>query len=171
LNDLKAQRREALKDGDFDAVESLEEQIDEFKVQAEKVKPVEETKTPEPTKISETFKEWHSENKWFHETKEPDMFDVAEGYAIRLRKSEPTLGEEEFLARVTTHIKKKFPEKFENPNREKGSAVGSGSSRGAGGGGKNSYASLPADAKKACDDFVAAKLMTRDQYVAEYFGE
>lgn len=173
IKDLKTQRKEAYKDGDFDAVEAIEEQIDEYKTQAEKAKPVEKEtpSTPEPHKISEAFKEWHSENKWFNENKEPEMFDAAEGYAIRLRRQEPSLSESEFLETVTTYIRKRFPDKFANPRREAGSSVGSSGSRAEASAGKKSYASLPAEAKQACDNFVEQKIMTREQYVAEYFGD
>jgi hypothetical protein len=37
--------------------------------------------------------------------------------------------------------------------------------------GGKSYAALPDDAKKACDRFVKQGLMTKEQYIKDYFGE
>jgi hypothetical protein len=36
---------------------------------------------------------------------------------------------------------------------------------------KKGYIDLPAEARAACDKFVAQKLMSRDQYLSDYFGE
>ena len=36
---------------------------------------------------------------------------------------------------------------------------------------KRTYADLPADAKKACDQFVKDKIMTREQYLEIYEWE
>ena len=36
---------------------------------------------------------------------------------------------------------------------------------------KKSYADLPAEAKQACDKFVKQGLLSKDQYVKDYFGE
>lgn len=177
INDLKAQRREALKDGDFEGADAIDEQIDQYKADVQAVKPsVKQAPEPEPQQLSETFKEWQSENKWFNENKEPELFDSAEGYAIRLRnkirKGEiDPLSEGEFLENVSNYIKKRYPEKFENPRRKEGSSVGGSGSRGETSGGKKSYSALPPEAKRACDDFVEQGIMTKEQYVAEYFGD
>jgi hypothetical protein len=49
------------------------------------------------------------------------------------------------------------------------SRVESGSGRqGRSGGSSQSYDNLPAEAKAACDRFVKQKLMTREQYVADF---
>ena len=77
----------------------------------------------------------------------------------------------EFLNEVTTRVKRMYPEKFNNVNRTKPSPVEGNSPAGVGKKGGKSFNDLPAEAKEACLKFEKTKLLTREQYVKEYFGE
>src|SRR5688572_19913798 len=65
LADLKAERREALKEGDYEGADAIDEQIDEYKSQIAKVteKPAPKVEAPPP---NPDFEEWHAENKWYN---------------------------------------------------------------------------------------------------------
>jgi hypothetical protein len=112
------------------------------------------------------FNEWHSENKWYDEKNEPEMFDAAEAAALRLSRTDKSLTGRHFMDKVTEIIKEKFPDRFENPRRKSAPHEGGGS-RGESKGG-HTYAALPADAKKKCDAYVKEGLMTREQYAETY---
>lgn len=128
---------------------------------------------PQPAVAAEIpaeAREWANQNTWFHTDHE--LAAAAEAYHVALSKREPGLPLSENLRRTTEQIKRMFPEKFGNPHRslpgavEGTPAVGSGNKQR-----KKGYIDLPADARAACDKFVANKLMTREQYLADYFGE
>lgn len=172
IAELKGQRREAIKDEDLDLADEIEEKIDALKEEQVKATTPKEEKAQE-SKVDETvlreFREWERENRWYNESTEPEMFDAAEGIALRLSRTNKELVGRAFMDRVTEEVKKRFPDKFENPRREKSLHEGS-KSRGASEGSKN-YGALPPEAKKACDRYVKQGLMTREQYLEVYEWE
>lgn len=165
LDELKAQRKEALQEQDFERLDEIEEQLDALKEnkptkQEKKV----ETTSQEPDPV---FVEWMNENDWI---KDPELDELATGIAAALRsKGESSTGRI-FLDKVKERVKKYAPEKFENTNRSKPSMVDSSSSTRQVDGKKKTYNDLPEDAKKACDKYVKAGLLTKDQYVQDYFA-
>lgn len=164
IADLRVQKREAREKGEDDIVDDLEDRIDSLK--EEQAKKAAEPKKEAP-KAAEPdlreFREWQSENKWYDEEKEPDMFDAAEAIALRLSRTESGLVGRPYMDRITELVKAKFPDKFENPRRKTATHEG-GSARGESKRG-HTYADLPAEGKKACDRYVRQGLMTREQYI------
>jgi hypothetical protein len=77
----------------------------------------------------------------------------------------------EFYEEVTRQVKEAQPEKFTNPARKSASVSSSSDGRSPSTKTKKSYNDLPSEAKQACDKFVKQKLMTQEQYVAEYQWE
>jgi hypothetical protein len=171
INDLKAQRREAREKEDFETLDEIEERIDALKEeQATRAKTPGKETIKEPSKPNMAlFNEWHRDNPWYDEAKEPDLFDAAEAIALRLSRNEPeTLGTRAFMDRVTELVKAKFPDKFENPKRKSSPHEGGGQR---GESKAKSYSHLPPEAKQACDRFVKQGIMTREQYVDSYEWE
>lgn len=171
MADLKAQRAAAIKAGDGETFDRVDEEIDNLK---DKIKET-EAKGPQSRQQADAdFAEWLDRNKWAND---PKMQQI--GVAIRedLFEANPTLGHIELLDLTAKEVKKRFPEKFENPRRNAAAAVeGSAPPRKSGG---KTYADLPADARAACErmarngyadkpkemaDFKAA-------YVKNYFSE
>ena len=77
---------------------------------------------------------------------------------------------EQILGEVERKVKEVFPHKFENPNRQAPTSVDTGTPvlttpK------KQSYESLPDDAKAQCDSLVAQKILTKEQYVKDYYEE
>lgn len=163
IGELKAERRDAIKDEDLNRADEIEERIEELKEEAKTLPAVkaEAPKAPDMT----AYNEWRDENKWYRPENE-EVYDMAEVIALRMRKEDPSLVGKAFLDEVARRVKKRLPEAFENKNREKAPHEGP-SARGTTKD-KRGYASLPADAQKACDKFVKAKLMTQEQYLNTY---
>ena len=163
LRDLRDLKKEAIAEGDGDRVVQIEEAIDQLK--AEKLP---EVKVPqEQPKIDPVFVAWRDQNQWYGS--DEDMTVFADGFAERLRKSNPKLVGQDFLAEVEKKVKATFEKKTVS-NRERPSPVDS-STPSRGTGSKKSYADLPAEAKQACEKFVKQGLLTKEQYVKEYFGD
>lgn len=98
--ELAATRREAIKSGDVDAVEALDQQIADLKADAPDKAPA---RTDEQVQA-----EWMAKNTWY-ETDE-DLATVALGYSNKIKS--PDLSLEENLKRTEEYVRKKFPEKF-----------------------------------------------------------
>jgi hypothetical protein len=107
LSDLKAQRAVAIEDRDTDAVEKLDEQIEEIKT-AQQTTPQPKTITPPET---EDMIQWRAANPWFDNdpTLREDAVSIGVGY---LASKQGRVSQAETLEYVTAKIKKMYPEKF-----------------------------------------------------------
>ena len=96
------------------------------------------------------------------------MTKLANALGENLRSEKPNLVGQDFLDELDKELRTEFPEKF---GKKKGvvSMVESGSGRGPGLTGKQSYGNLPDDAKKACDRYIkAGTIKTREEYCSMY---
>lgn len=120
---LKQDRRLALQDQDFEAVEAIEAEIDKTKEEYEtrlKEAPVQKPQAgPSPE-----FQAWQSENSWFSKDMEltKEAIAIGTGYAA----ANPHLPQEDVLTYVSDRIKKIYPEKFQPRKKPMESNVESG---------------------------------------------
>lgn len=117
LEDLKRQHRTALEEGELIIADEIKDQIAELRTEqkAQVVQPaavVDDSPSPE-------FTAWVGNNTWYKNDEE--LRDVADGYGLTLAKK--GLPPKEVLLKVAEHIRKAFPEKFRNPNKDKPSGV------------------------------------------------
>jgi hypothetical protein len=176
VNDLKQARAQAISDGDGTKVNQLDDQLDqakeglkEAKQEAKEIQkaPVE---TPTAPAMEPSFQAWlDKNNEWFG--KDRRMTSIANGIGESIRIDFPLLKGQEFLDKLDEILAEEFPQKFNKGSTQApASRVESGSGRQGRTGGSNakSYDNLPSEAKAACDRFVKQKLMTREQYVADF---
>lgn len=148
LDDAKAERREAIKAGDADKVEKLDEKIDQLKEDG----PSEKLTGKALEKHNEDFqKDWMASNAWFAD--DFDMHDHAVKFSTFLAQKHPNITIEDNLSRVDAEMRKKFPDKFEGKPAVEKSANGHALVDGGGsfsGGGKppDPLAKLPAEARQ-----------------------
>ena len=155
---LKAQRRAAMIDGDLDAVDIIEEQIEQTKeeFQSEQAKIKQQPTGPDPQ-----FVTWVEKNSWY-ETDE-DLREFADFKGISYAKKNPGVDPSVVLKHVENEVKSKFPEKF-------------GVRRAA----PNPVAGVDKTSRKAVDTFeltemeesimknlVRSKTMTKEEYIAQ----
>jgi hypothetical protein len=164
LADARKELNQAVKEGDEKTAEAKADEIAELRAN----KPAEGKEAVK--EIAPEVKEWLADNRWFHTD------DVLRDYATKLHdkllRDRRDLSLEENLAMVSKDVRKRFPEAFGNPNRERPAAVEGSSGGGVKPKGGKSYADLPAEAKAACDKFVRTiPGYTKDKYVKEYFGD
>ena len=172
LSELRAARREAISSGDGERVDQIEEAQDALKQElheakeAAKVQP----KAPEPEAKPDTaLQAWLDKNDWFGE--DVRATGIANGLGEALRKANPTLVGQDFLDKLDAELAEVMPDKFgkkkvANPMDGAGSSTTGRVPKS-----KQSYESLPGDAKAACDRFVKQGLMTKEEYVKDYFAE
>ena len=156
---LKEQRKDALKDGDGDRFEALDDQIKEAEQEVAQIRAVRETTPETPAQEPAEFINWKRVNTWY--TQNQDMRGFADDYGTSLaRRGIPP---DEVLKRVTEAVRKQFPEKFVNKNKQ--SAPDVESSKGRSTGRSESY-ELTETERKIMNDFVRQGVMTKDEYIA-----
>ena len=174
IQEIKESRAQAISDGDGQKVNALDDALDQakenFKEAKQSVKDVVSAKDPEPTPeaIDPGLQAWLDRNSWFGQDKR--LTGMVNGIGESLRLEFPLLKGQAFLDKLDEVLAEEFPSKFGGKKQSPSSRVESGSGRAGRSGGSNaqSYDNLPPEAKSACDRFVKQKLMTREQYVADF---
>lgn len=171
LEQLKNDKRDAISSGDGEKVVAIDDKIDEVKQQKADLKevPLAKEEAPQNTTILDpVVKGWISRNEWFGvDTK---LTRRVNAIAEDIREDSPHLSGEKFFEALDKELVEQIPEKFGKQGRNNpldGSQRNSDSSSSKRGG-KQSYANLPEDAKKACDRFVKSGLMKQEDYVSSY---
>jgi len=143
LKDITKRQEKAVEEGDTDAFKAAQAEADELKQEMAEGKP--EAKAPSTSAMYDSFVK---QNDWYNDDEEMTVYadQVAPVVARKLGIKQET---PEFYERVAEAVKRKFPDKFENPNRKRASAVEAGGA--AAGSGKSKW---PAEAKAAYDRFV-----------------
>jgi len=174
IQEIKESRAQAISDGDGQKVNALDDALDQakenFKEAKQAVKDVVSAKEPEPTPeaIDPGLQAWLDRNSWFGQDKR--LTGIVNGIGESLRLEFPLLKGQAFLDKLDEVLAEEFPNKFGGKKQSPSSRVESGSGRAGRSGSSNaqSYDNLPPEAKAACDRFVKQKLMTREQYVADF---
>jgi len=172
IREIKESRAQAISDGDGQKVNALDDALDQakenFKEAKQFVKDVVSAKDPEPTPeaIDPGLQAWLDRNTWFGQDKR--LTGMVNGIGESLRLEFPLLKGQAFLDKLDEVLAEEFPNKF-GKKQSPSSRVESGSGRQSrSGSNTQSYDNLPPEAKSACDRFVKQKLMTREQYVADF---
>lgn len=164
LNDLRQAKKEAIEAGDGERVLQVEDRMDELKGARQEEKAAQ----PAPNQIGPEFIAWQEENKWFG--KDTELTAEANLIGEVVKRQNPYLAGTEFLDEVTKRVKRMYPEKFTNANRSKPNPVEGTTTKPAASRSKG-FNDLPPEAKAACQKFEKQGLMTKEQYLKEYFGE
>lgn len=172
IQEIKESRAQAISDGDGQKVNALDDALDaakdELKEAKQAVKDAEKApiETPASSEIDPGLQQWLDRNTWFGQDKR--MTGIVNGIGESLRLEFPLLKGQAFLDKLDEVLAEEFPNKFGKQTPT--SRVESGSGRASRGSSSNAqtYDNLPAEAKAACDRFVKQKLMTREQYVADF---
>lgn len=160
MADLKAQRKEALHDGDIDRAELINEQIDNIKESHRQA-----AAAPQDVpQVNPEFEGWKSRNSWY--VHDEDLRDWADARGLRLHGQ--GVAPDEVLQTLEKEVRKKFPEKFTNPNREKPGAVtqGAPSKRPA----KADTSGMTQEEISIMRTIVRSGVMTEAEYLKQYHG-
>lgn len=158
IEDLKAQKKEALIEGNADAVVDIDDKL-ELVREAQRSAPTPQVPAA-PAESNPIFVNWVERNNWYHN--QPAM----RAYADRLGNELGSQGKSpnEILAEVEREVKKEFAHKFNNPNRDKPGAVEGSTNKG---GGKRDTFTLSDDEHRVMQRFVKSGVMTKEAYIAE----
>lgn len=163
IKDLKDARKQALVDGDIDKFEALEDQIDTFKEQAKEIKQTAQIQIePEPV-VNPEFQSWVNKNPWYESYKHMAAF--ADDVGMKLHAQ--GISRSEILKRVEEEVRKEFPNKFRNPNKDSAPAVeGNSSKRGSGVKDSGEF-ELTDQERNIMNTLVRSGTMTKEKYIAD----
>lgn len=160
LADLKEARAAAIKAGDGETFDKVDDAIADLR---DKMKPKEAPPQQQDSIPPDEFNEWLSRNKWANDE---EMQHIGVGIRHALFKQHPDATPIELLDLVAKEVKRRFPEKFENPRRNTAAAVeGAAPPRKSGG---KTYADLPAEARAACDRMAKNGYADKPKEMAEF---
>lgn len=159
---LKSEKKKALEDGDADRLIEIDDKIAEAKAKeivANKEQAT-QAQTPHPN-----FVQWVQDNPWYVSDNELRM--VADQIGTSYAASNPEVAPDEVLQYVKRRVKKLYPEKFTNPNRERPSAVEGSSTAPTRDSKSRDTFELTEDEKRVMNTFVRAGILTKEQYIAD----
>lgn len=125
LDTLKAQKKQALEDGDADAVLAAEDRIELVKEQVKQMQAEPAARDDAGAEHPE-FVAWTEQNNWYKSSAPMKAFADALGQDLARAGNSPS----EVLRKVAIEVRKEFPHKFRNPNQDKPGAVESGKGTG-----------------------------------------
>lgn len=158
LDDLKTKKKEALLDGDADAVVDLDEKMVLVR-DAQKEAAVATNDTPEQS-FNPVFVAWVDKNSWYNSNKAMRAYADTLGNELGAKGMSPS----DILSAVEREVKKEFAEKFQNPNRAKAPGVESSSNQG--GKGKETY-TLSDEERRVMRRFVQSGALTEAEYIKQ----
>jgi hypothetical protein len=142
LLQLRQERADAIAKGDGAAFDKVDAEIADLKKKVEtKAQPAQKKDDNDPV-----FQEWLSRNRWA-EDEEMQLVGEAIGKSL-VSKGEKATGMD-LLDLITKEVKRRYPEKFENPRRNSAPSVESGSGPRKTTG--KTFADMPAEARAACE--------------------
>jgi hypothetical protein len=162
LETLRAEKKQALLDGDADKVIEIDDKIAETReeqLKAAQRPPVQ----AEPTGPAPEFVRWESRNQWYKSDKA--MKAVADDVARDLVGRGET-DVTRILTEVDKEMRKAFPHKFENQKRNAPSAV-EGTGRQSGKTSKDDFY-LTDDERRIMNRIVATGAITKEKYIEQY---
>ena len=156
---LRADQKAAASEGDIVKVQEIQEEIDEHKERAAQA-PTQTAPAALPVEVTN----WIAKNSWY--TRDGRMKATAD--AIGLEGNQQGLRGQPLLDYIEKEVRKEYPQKFTNPNRDRASSVegnGSGKSSGARSSGDD-YA-LNDQEKRIMENLVRSKTMTKSEYIKQ----
>ena len=159
LSRLKDARQEAIKNSDGEAFEALDTEIKRVEKEAVEIKEV--AQVPEEPIIAPEFLAWKRRNEWYDSVRYMREFADAEGVRLHSQGVPP----KEVLKEVEKLVRKEFPHKFTNPNKENAPGVESGKESAKGR--KEADIELTEAERKIMNTLVSTKQMTKEQYLAD----
>ena len=159
LKTLRAERRNAMAEGDFERVEAIEDKMETVKTEASSVQ--EEIKTTPQAEIHPEVAHWVEANPWYNS--DTTMRAFADAIALSLNKEGITGSA--MLKGIDAKVREAFPAKFKNPNRDRPGAVESSATKS-----KSTTTDsfeLTSQEKRIMETFVRDGVMTKEEYIAD----
>jgi hypothetical protein len=149
--------------GDGERFELLDQEIDKVEKQVADIKQIQETPLVKDEVVHPEWQSWVSKNPWYQSTAYMRAFADEVGLQFASRGMSPP----EVLKEVEKAVRKEFPQKFTNPNKEHAPEVGS--SRSSGPSSKRDDIELTDQERRVMNTLIASdpKTFTKEKYIAD----
>jgi len=160
LQQLRQERADAIAKGDGVAFDKVDAQIADLRTKVEtQQKPQQQSEDPD-------FKDWLSRNRW---GEDPKLQKIGAAIAETMVEDGESARGMALLDLVTAEMKRRYPEKFENPRRNAAPSVEGGSGPRKGGG--KTFADMPAEARAACERMAKNGFGGKPEEMAKFKAE
>lgn len=157
INQLKAAKKAALEQENYDAVVHIDERLAEAKDVPMEV--------PNP----ETFTEWVQDNQWYNQDSEMRQF--ADAIGTGFAENNPNLSLDDIYEHVTREVKARFPDKFGGNSRASNASAVEGASKGRRATSRRySARDLPESDRQIMKTLVRDGVLTEQEYLKQYFS-
>jgi len=162
ISQMKAQRKEALANGDGDSFELIDDEIKKAESSLAEIEKAREIPLVEEEVVNPEWNAWQSRNSWYNTAPHMKVFADQVGATLAQRGMAPA----EVLKEVEKAVRKEFPQKFTNPNKASAPDVDSG-------GGKPKTVNKADDGfmneqeKKVMNDLVRTGVLTKEKYISD----
>lgn len=157
---LKQQKKEALLEGDADAVIDIDERMDLVRDAQKEAQKAPQVPAEIQEQIHPVFNAWKERNSWYDTNRAMRALADRVGAEAAARGASVT----DVLAIVDREVRKEFAEKFTNPNRAKAPGVEGSTNKS---NSKNDTFELTDVERRAMDRFVKLGALTKDEYIAQ----
>lgn len=159
LETLKAEKKTAMNEGEFDKVVDIDERIDLVKAQ-QRSDVQSQAQNVIPQEVHPELKAWTNRNGWYETSVEMRGWADARGVELAQQGKSPT----EVLSTLEKEVKNRFSEKFHNPNRDRASAVEA--PRRTAAKAEPEYELTDVE-KQVMNTLIRQKVLTKEEYIAQ----
>ena len=160
LDSLKKQKKDALLDGDADAVIEIDERMAVVRDAQKATAMQPQTVQTSPETLNPVFVSWVDRNGWYNTNKAMRAYADRVGLELGNSGMSPT----DILAAVEQEVKKEFADKFNNPRRATAPGVEGSSNKGVS---KNDSFKLTDDERRVMQRFIRAGALTEKEYIEQ----
>lgn len=153
---LKAARKEAARENDYDRVDAIETEIERVQTEANTIKQEIVKTTPAP--VVPEFVDWQKKNNWYQKDDGMTLFADALGAKLVTKGYGPS----EVLAEIDKQVRSEFPHKFRNPNKEHAPSVSESDTTAKS---KSEGMKLDSEQERTMKRFVRLGVMTEKEYI------
>lgn len=158
VNDLRDKRKKALEDGNIDEFDKYDEALETAKEEYASIK---EAPAEPETVINPEFRSWLNKNSWYENYSHMRQF--ADDLGVKLHQQ--GLERNDVLRKVEDAVRKEFPNKFTNPNKEKAPDVEAGNAKNSGK--RSESVQLTDEERSIMNTFIRSGVMTKEEYLSE----
>lgn len=160
LATVRAEKKAALESGDSEALIQADDKLVALQIETAKQAQA-DARAAATGQPPVEFDQWRSRNAWYNTDDIMKTYADTKGLEMAHQGMEP----HEVLKEVELLVRRKFPEKFSNPNRAKPSAVEAASGKGTTA--KAEVYSLSDEERNVMNRLVKSGIMTKEQYIAD----
>lgn len=171
IEELKRAKKDAISQGDGDRAVAIDDTIDALREEKQSLKkPEAPRQAEEAQELAPELEAWIERNSWYGKDNEDsyEATEIANGIAAAIRKANPTLVGQAFLDKLDARLADRnigsTKKREVSSSQVEGGSSGTNRPRST----KKGYEQLPGEAKAACDRFVRAGLLTKEEYLASY---